>query len=173
MNVVSEEELIARCRSGDSPAYAPLVETYGRRVFAICLGMLGNVHDAEDMAQQALLKGFTSIQQVQDGERFGSWIYQIAKNLCLDFMRKRKARKSCLLEQTAANRNNIKEYPALERALAKLPDESRLVLMLYYIDGQNTKIIADCLSISEATVHTRLSRARKRLRKLLETERGE
>ena len=92
MNGVSEKELIIRCQSGDRSAYAPLVRAYAKRVYAICLGMLGNVHDAEDVAQQALLKGFVSIQQVQDGERFGSWIYRIAKNQCFDFMRKQKNR---------------------------------------------------------------------------------
>jgi RNA polymerase sigma-70 factor (ECF subfamily) len=172
LNGDSEKELIARCRGGDRSAYVPLVRAHSRRVFAICLGRLGNVHDAEDMAQQTFLKGFANIGQIRHDERFGSWIGRIAKNLCIDFIRQQKLRHSSLLEVPESNQNNAKEYPALERALAKLPEDSRLVLMLFYFDGQSTRSIAEVLSISEAAAQTRLSRARQQLRKLLEAEKG-
>ena len=172
MNGDLEKELIARCHGGDRSAYVPLVRAHSRRVFAICLGRLGNVHDAEDMTQQALLNGFANIGQIQNDDRFGSWIGRIATNLCIDFIRKRKRRHRSLLEVAESNQSGAKAYPALERALAKLPEDSRLVLMLFYFDGQSTRIIAEVLSISEAAAQARLSRARKQLRKLLETERG-
>ena len=173
MNDVSEKELIARCRDGHCSAYGPLVTVHARRVFAICLGCLGNVHDAEDMAQQTLLNGFSKIRQIRDDERFGPWISRIAKNLCTDFIRKQKLRHNSLSQATVASRDTVKAYPSLERALVKLPEESRLVLMLFYFNGQSTRAIAEALSIREAAVQTRLSRARKRLRRLLETERSE
>ena len=165
--------MIARCRDGDRSAYEPLVKAHARRIFAICLSCLGNVHDAEDMAQQTLLNGFSKMRQLRDDERFGSWIGRIAKNLCIDFIRKQKLRYNSLSQDVVTDRDNAKAYPALVRALAKLPEESRLVLMLFYFDGRSTKAIAETLSIRESAAQARLSRARKRLRKLLEAERGE
>jgi RNA polymerase sigma-70 factor (ECF subfamily) len=169
----SEKELIACCRDGDRSAYVTLVKAHTRRVFAICLGCLGNVHDAEDMAQQTLLNGFSKIRQIRNDERFGPWISRIAKNLCIDLIRKQKLRHSSLSRDVVASRDGAKTFPSLERALARLPEESRLVLMLFYFDGRSTRAIAEALSIREAAVQARLSRARKRLRKLLEAERGE
>ncbi|MHC4192782.1 MAG: RNA polymerase sigma factor [Planctomycetota bacterium] len=151
-------------------AYAGLVKVYSRRVFAICLGMLGNVDDAEDVAQQALLKGFTDIEQLRDSEQFGAWIGRIARNLCIDFLRRRKRERNAFAKRTEAGENNSSVYPELQDALAKLPRRHRLALMLYYFDGRSTENIAETLQISRAAVYARMSRARKSLRKLLKTE---
>lgn len=172
MNGDLEKKLVASCRNADSSADTHLVKAYSGRVFAICLGVLGNTHDAEDVAQQTLLKAITNIRQVRRDEQVGAWISRIAKNLCIDFIRKQERRRSSLAEQAAASRSNSKEYPELKRALAKLSEEYRLALMLYYFDGRATKAVAEALMISEAAAHTRLSRARKKLRKLLEAEGG-
>ena len=167
-----EKKLVASCRNADSSADTHLVKAYSGRVFAICLGMLGNTHDAEDVAQQTLLKAITNIKQLRRQEQVGAWISRIAKNLCIDFIREQKRRRSSLAEQAVASRNNSREYPELKRALAKLSEEYRLALMLYYFDGRSTKAIAETLEISEAAAQARLRRARKQLRKLLETEGG-
>ena len=172
MNGYLEKKLVASCRKADASAYTELVKAYSGRVFAICLGMLGNSHDAEDIAQQVLLKGFTDISRLQDNERFGAWIGRIAKNLCIDFIRRQKRRANGLAERAGPSQSGSKDYPELEQALAKLPAEERLVLMLYYFDGQSTANIAETLAVSQAAVHTRMSRARKELRKLLEAEGG-
>jgi RNA polymerase sigma-70 factor (ECF subfamily) len=134
--------------------------------------MLGDIHDAEDIAQQTLLKGLTNIEQVRRDEQFGAWISRIAKNLCIDFIRTRKRRQSSLAKRAAISQGKSGEYPELERALAKLSEEYRLALMLYYFDGRATKAVAEALMISEAAAQTRLSRARKQLRRLLETDGG-
>jgi len=134
--------------------------------------MLGNTHDAEDIAQQALLKGLADINQLRDSERFGAWIARIAKNLCIDYIRKQRHKQNCNVESTAASQNSSKEYPELRMALAKLSEEHRLALMLYYFDGRSTRSIAQTFMISEAAAQTRISRARKQLRKLLEAEGG-
>jgi len=148
-------------------AYTGLVEVYARRVFAICLGMLGNIHDAEDIAQQTLLKGFMSIDELRDSEQFGVWISRIARNLCVDFIRRRKREQSTFVRHPAVSESASKEYPELEGALARLPRRYRIALMLYYFDGRSTVNIAETLRISQAAVYARMSRARKRLRKLL------
>lgn len=165
-----EKKLVLSCLSGDKSAYAGLVRAYSARIFAICLGMLGHREDAEDLAQQALLKGFADIKQLRQGEQFGAWIGRIAKNLCIDFMRRQKRRRSVFTEQALVSTSGSKEYPELESALAKLPQEQRLILMLYYFDGRSTEKVAEALDISRNAVQARMSRARKQLRKLLEAE---
>jgi RNA polymerase sigma-70 factor (ECF subfamily) len=165
-----EKKLVEQCRRGDKSAYAGLVKGYTGRVFAICLGILGNAEDAEDVAQQALLKGLTDIEKLRDSEQFGAWIGQIAKNLCVDFIRRQKRKQKGLLHRALAQRQDSGEYRELEAALVKLPQEHRLVLMLYYFDGRSAKNIAEALAISQQLVCTRLSRARKQLRELLQRE---
>lgn len=133
--------------------------------------MLRNGHDAEDIAQQALLRGFTDIGQLRDSRQFGAWIGRIAKNLCIDLIRSRKRKQNMSLRDVAGQRHS-EQYAELQAALAKLPDDSRLVLMLYYFDGRSTKNIAKTLDISQGAVHARLSRARKQLRTQLDTDGG-
>jgi RNA polymerase sigma-70 factor (ECF subfamily) len=166
LNEDLETKLVAACREGDKSAYAGLVKAYSGRIFAICLGMLRHRENAEDIAQQALLKALIGIKQLRDDEQFGAWISRIAKNLCIDFTRKQK--RFFLIKRAAVSRNSSKEYPELQMALAKLPEEHRLALMLFYFDGRSTKNIAQTLEISEALAQKRLSRARKQLRRLLE-----
>ena len=132
-----------------------------------CLGMLGNIHDAEDIAQQTLLKGLTNINQLRDIEQFGAWISRIAKNMCIDFIRVQTHRRNSVIKRFATSRGISKDYSELKSALAKLPEEYRLALILYYFDGRSTRNIAETLKVSEGAVQTRLSRAKKRLRKLL------
>ncbi|MHC4499880.1 MAG: RNA polymerase sigma factor [Planctomycetota bacterium] len=170
MDSALERKLVLSCRTGDRSAYTDLVKAYSNRVFAICVGMLGNRHDAEDIAQQVFLNGFKDINQLLDGERFGAWIGRITKNLCIDFIRRQRYKRNNRPGQYSAIETGRAAYPELEGALARLVEEYRLVLMLYYFDGHSAKNIAEALDITEAAVHTRMSRARKELRKLLESE---
>ncbi len=74
-----DETLVCACKQGDTDAYAVLVKRYYRHVFAMCFGVLGNVHDAEDIAQDAMLKGLLKIKKLGRGEQFEAWILRIAK----------------------------------------------------------------------------------------------
>lgn len=170
MNGDLENKLVASCRTGDNSAYTSLAKAHSRRIFAICYGMLGNTHDAEDIAQQTLLRGFANIRQIRRNKKFGAWINRIAKNLCVDFIRKQKRRRSFPVGRVTTSQSSPKEYPELERALAKLPEEYRLALMLYYFDGQSARTVAEAFGISEGAAQARLSRARKKLRKLLQAK---
>ena len=149
-NADLEKKLVVRCREGDRAAYEGLVKAYSGHVFAICLGMLGNSHDAEGVAQRALLKGFMDINLLRDSEQFGAWLSRIAKNLCIDFIRKQKRRRNAFAKRAATGQSSSKEYFELESALAKLPEEYRLTLALYYFDGRSAKNIAEQCSILAA-----------------------
>jgi RNA polymerase sigma-70 factor (ECF subfamily) len=169
-----EKALVASCRNGDRGAYAELVKVHAGRVFAICFGMLGNRHDAEDMAQQTLMKGFMQIQGIRDSGHFGPWIARIARNLCIDVIRQRKRPTPPAADVAAPLAETEEwEYGRLEGALTKLSRDYRVPLLLFYFDGHSTKSIAATLGTTQAAIQARLSRGRKQLRKLLKAEGAE
>jgi RNA polymerase sigma-70 factor (ECF subfamily) len=161
----------------DRQAYAELVREYSARIFAICFSILSSREDAEDITQQAFLKGYSDIRQLRDINKFGPWITQIAKRMCLDLLRRKKMNKTALKKMIV---DDVKDQPAyddnkyskLQSALMQLKEEYRLPLMLYYFDGKSTKKIAESLDITVDLAHTHLSRARKKLRQLLSTKGG-
>lgn len=167
-----DENVVRACRQGDMAAYAVLVKRHYRHVFALCLGVIGNVHDAEDVAQEAMLKGMLKIKKLSRGEQYKAWILQIAKNLCIDFLRRRKRVKPLAGEQPMQAGQTTKENHDLQQAVRRLPQELRLPLTMYYFDGKNAKTIAGRLNISHSGVCQRIRTARKELHKLL-TERGQ
>jgi RNA polymerase sigma-70 factor (ECF subfamily) len=161
----------------DRFAYTKLVRNFSGRIFGICLGMLGNREDAEDITQQTFLKGFSDIKQLRDTDKFGGWISQIARHMCLDFLRRKKLNKSVLEKIAVDDIDKIKDcdldrFAKLKEAIQKLTEEERVPLMLFYFDGQSTKNIALTLGLTIDTAQKRLSRARQKLRELLSTEGG-
>lgn len=167
LNGFSDEILVAAAQRGDKSAYSLLVKRHYRYVFAVCLGMLGNVHDAEDMAQDAVLKGFIKIGELRRGEQFGEWVVRIAKNLCVDLVRRRKHTKPLRGEQASESPGASAANLDLEQALGRLPREFRVPLMMYYFDNKSAKTIAAKLKISHSGVCQRIRSARKQLHKLL------
>ncbi len=172
MNDRCDMDLVVASRHGDKGAYAVLLERHYRHVFAVCLGMLGNLHDAEDIAQDAMLKGFTSLTQLRKSQQFSQWIVRIAKNLCVDFIRRRKTARAALARQASLDDPAASENHALTQAIGTLPKEIRLPLMMYYFDGRSTKSIAERLNISHSGVCQRIRTARQQLHRLL-TMQGE
>jgi RNA polymerase sigma-70 factor (ECF subfamily) len=169
LDVDREKELVASCHRGDRSAYGDLIRAHSGRVFAVCFGILGNRHDAEDAAQQALLKGFMQIRTLRSSDRFAPWIVRIARNLCIDVLRVRK-RRGIPSGRPDIHAGDPDEYRRLEQALSGLGEEYRVPLLLFYFDGRSTQSIAETLGVTQANVQTRLSRARKQLRRLLERE---
>jgi len=170
LNDFSDDILVAASQHGDKSAYAILVKRHYRGVFAVCLGVVGNVHDAEDIAQDAMLKGFLKIRKLHSSEQFGPWIVRIAKNLCIDFIRRKKYVRAFRAQQPAQPRHTANEKHDLQQAVRRLPREFRLPLVMYYFDNKSTRTIAQKLSISRSGVCQRIRDARKQLHKLL-TER--
>ena len=171
-SIITDKELVRACRKGDKDAYAQLVDRYARRVFGVCLGVLGNVHDAEDAGQDALIAGFTRIGGLKDGEQFGAWITTIARNQCVDMIRRKKLTRKKLTDkkEQTPDAGRACEYPQLEKAISLLPEKYRTPLLLYYFEEQSAEKVAEVLEITTAGVLTRLSRGRKKLRKLLGKE---
>jgi RNA polymerase sigma-70 factor (ECF subfamily) len=167
----AEENLFRACRRGDKAAYATLAQRHYRHIFALCLGMLANVHDAEDVAQETMLKGFQSIRRLARPERFEPWILRIARNLCIDFLRRLKRAKVLAVEAQTPAAAETQENHDLERAIRRLPQELRLPLTMFYFEHKDAGSIAGTLGVSPSLVYERLRAARESLHELL-TERG-
>jgi RNA polymerase sigma-70 factor (ECF subfamily) len=171
MNDGADENMVRACQQGDTSAYAGLVQRHYRHVFALSLGLLANVHDAEDVAQDAMLKGLQSIGRLAQPGHFESWVLRIAKNLCVDLLRRRQRIKAHGAELEAEQPASANESHDLEQALRKLPQELRLPLTLFYFEHKDAASIARQLEISPSLTYDRLRAARQELHKLL-TERG-
>ncbi|NLH17025.1 MAG: RNA polymerase sigma factor [Phycisphaerae bacterium] len=170
MSDLTEEQVIQACREGDLSSYGWLIERYSRAVFGICLGLLSNLSDAEDLCQEAMVKGMLEIRHLRSGDRFKPWIFRIARNMCIDFLRRRKLGQQVLVkvqEQQELEKPEKNEFFMLEKAIGLLPEKFRLPLMLYYFQDLSSEAVAETMGITPAGVNSRLSRARKLLRDIL------
>ncbi len=167
MNGRSDKNLVIACHAGDRKAYAVLVKKYYRQVFLVCIGILGNVHDAEDIVQDAMLKGFVEIKKLRNGSQFYPWIVRIAKNMCINMTRRNKHARIVMQGKAMQPNQTIMRNDYLELAIEKLPEESRLPLVMYYFDDQSVKTVAEKMNISNASVYSKLRAATKQLHKLL------
>ena len=167
MNDRCDENLVVASRAGDKSAYALLVKRYYKHVFLVCLGMLGTVHDAEDIAQDVMLKGYVEIGKLRDSKRFGSWIMRIAKNLCINFIHRKTRAKKVLAEKATQPNQTTTQNDNLQQAIERLSPETRLPLVMYYFDGESVKTVAEKLNISTSGVYQKLRTAIRELHNLL------
>lgn len=167
MDDQSNKKLVIAAKRGQKEAYAELVKRYYMDVFAVCLGILGNVDDAEDIAQDTMLTGFLKIRKLHKAERFGWWISQIAKNLCIDLLRRKKHVKAILAGLPMQGNQKISQNQDIHQSIRQLPLELRLPLIMYYFDNKSTNKIAEKFNISHSGVCSRIKEARKQLHKLL------
>lgn len=170
---MNDAELVRATVAGDREAYAVLVRRHASRIYAVCLAVLRDPDDSQDAAQDALFKGLESIGSLRDGSQFAAWITRIAQNVCRDQWRKQKRRQE-LLEQrnTELAPESGSPPPDIADALEELPDEYRTPLMLYYFDGQSSENVARALGLTRAGASTRIARARRALREILEKRDG-
>ncbi len=171
-----EQRAIAAVKNGDAGSYDYLVSKYMKRVVSIAWGIIRNAHDAEDLAQEAFVKAFQTINRFKGGEPFGPWIYRIVTNLALDLMKHRQRfRHEELSEAQPAGRSDGADLPAVSNELARridqaiesLPDMQRLVARLYLVEHFEHAEIAEMTALSEGTVRSHLSLARGKLRERL------
>jgi RNA polymerase sigma-70 factor (ECF subfamily) len=167
LNSRSDKDVIGACQKGDKAAYAVLVERHYRGVFALCLGMLGNIHDAEDTTQEAMLKGFMRIKMLNRFKLFEPWILQIARNLCIDFLRRQKRIRASGAKESRQTGSQTSDNDDLQRAIRRLPQELRVPLTMFYFDGRNARTIAEKLNISHSGACRRIRAARRQLHELL------
>ena len=171
-----EKALIERAQRGDADAYDDLVSRYLRRVVSIAWGIVRNAHDAEDLAQEAFVKAYQSLERFRSDEPFGPWIFRIVTNLSLDVVKHRtRFRHEELGEEQPAARRDDASLPArsneiarrVDAALETLPEMQRIVARLHLVEELEHQEIASMTGLSEGTVRSHLSLARKKLKEKL------
>jgi RNA polymerase sigma-70 factor (ECF subfamily) len=115
-------------------------------------------------------RGYIEIKKLRDGEKFAQWITRIAKNMCLNVHRKEKNLKKAIAQRSFQEAENPTQNHSLERAIQKLPSEEKLVLLMYYYDGQKVNSVAEKLNISTSNVYLKLRAATNQLHDILSGE---
>ena len=181
-----DAELVARWQAGESLAFDQLVRRHEKNVFRLLYRMLGNREEAEDAAQEAFLSLHRHGHRFRREARFSTFLYRVAANAALNRRRSlgraRAREKELALRQAtgahlpvaprdpedAAHGSEIQQR--VQAALVELPEELRVAVVLYDIEGQSYKVIAEILGVPEGTVKSRIHRARQGLREILASE---
>lgn len=182
--MTEEKRLVARAAKGDTAAFEQLVLRYQKQIYNLALRMVKNREDAQDLAQEAFLKAWNGLETFHFDAAFSTWLYRLASNTCLDFLRSEKHRGSISMtvedegieeqlavpdpgptpEEQVLTRET---FAQLDAAMAALRTEHRQILTLRITNDLSYIEIADVLGVREGTVKSRLARAREALRKKL------
>ena len=170
--------IVHQCLSGNTEAFALLVEKYKARVFALVYAKVGGFEDAEDIAQDVFIEAYRRLSTLRRWDNFYPWLYSIASNQCKNFHRARGRRIDTVSFDEHADNHQADMDAHTEKlrneqiheALASLPEIHRQVLVLRYMAGMRSKEIAQTLRVSPNTVNQRLMRARTQLKAVLNEE---
>ncbi len=170
-------DIIEACKKGNRQSQFELYRLYSKAMYNICLRMVRNELDAEDLLQNSFIDVFTKLESFRYQSSIGAWIKRIVINNCINFLKKRKLQIDEWNEKAAdgvvQESNDSKDLKLsvekVNKALLLLPDGYRVVFSLYLMEGYDHKEIAQILDISEATSKSQYSRAKGKLRKLLST----
>ena len=185
-----EVALVLKAQGGDSDAFAELVRRYQRRTVSVAYRLLGNLEDASDVSQDAFVRAYRYLEQLDDPSRFGPWLLRVVSNLALNYRRSRKSRSAASLDDamtvsaevrrpttgqklTAERDEDDGALPeelrsTISEALERLPDKQRLALVLFSVEGMPQKEVAEVLECSIELVKWNVFQARKKLRVLLQ-----
>ena len=169
---LTEDVIIERILDGDSKAFSFLVNKHKDLVFTICLKLCKDRSDAEELAQISFIKAFESLSSFNAKASFSSWIYRIAYNTSLDYLKKKQRyqftreeenHKIQSDEQTDERLINAEEKQILAAAIDKLDERQQMVILLYYYEEKKIQEISVIMTLSEANIKVILYRARKQL----------
>jgi RNA polymerase sigma-70 factor (ECF subfamily) len=177
-----EYELVNRARRGDLAAYDELVRRYQERIYATVYHMTSNHEDANDLAQEAFIKAFQALKSFKGGSSFYTWVYRIAVNKTINFLKQRKNRTAMSLNDLDFNAEHDPDLVALvsdktprrdagltelqeklNEAMQKLSEPHRLVVTLHDVQGMSHEEIAKIMDCNIGTVRSRLFYARQQL----------
>jgi len=179
-----EQQLLDRARSGDMEAFEAIVRANEAAVYRLALSKLGSREDAEDASQEVFLKAYTALNGFRGDSRISVWLYRIASNVCLDFLRRRRDTVSLSAEDengepleldlpdnrfdpvSLTERKDLNER--ISTAIDALPPDAREILLLRVVAEQSYDDIAESLQLDIGTVKSRIFRARKKLCALLD-----
>jgi RNA polymerase sigma-70 factor, ECF subfamily len=178
----SNAELVTRAQRGEEKAFEALFHWHKKRVYSLCLRMIGNAAEAEDLTQEAFLQVFRKIHTFRGESQFSTWLHRLSVNIVLMRLRKKTVTETPLEDNARGEEfdEQRKEYGApdpaltgsidrmhLERAIAQLPPGYRRAFVLHDVHGYEHNEIAALLGCSIGNLKSQLHKARVRLRKLL------
>ncbi len=166
---------VRRARRGDQNAFAALVRGLQRQIYGLCLRLLRTEAEASEIAQETFLRAYQNLDRFDESRPFDLWVLTIARNLCLDLLRRRQKVRTEDVEEhvqvlpsedVSQEEAAIKrqERQSLEEAMSTLSVDDREVLALYYVQKRTTKEIAQVMGVAPGTIMARLFRAREKLR---------
>jgi RNA polymerase sigma-70 factor, ECF subfamily len=180
MQAVNERELVERCRSGDERAFQELIDQYKDLVFALIARTIQDRSRAEDLAQDVFLRIHRGLPYFRGEARLSTWIYRIVANVCLQDHARPRSPESSLDDDRGGQRTapsapdrqfgDLELRDRLEKAIARLSPNYRLLVAAHYLDGVRYEDLAEALQLPLGTVKVQLYRAKQQLRRLLETE---
>ncbi len=181
-----ESALVRRARHGDLAAYDELIKRYQERIYATIYHMTSNHEDANDLAQDAFIKAFQALKSFKGGSSFYTWLYRIAVNKTINFLKQRKNRTHMSLNDMDFNAEHDPDLMALisdntprraagltelqkklNEALLKLSEPHRMVVVLHDVQGQSHDEIAEIMDCNIGTVRSRLFYARQQMQSYL------
>ena len=171
------KELIVQCRQGDIQAMETLYERFKAPLFSLALRYTYNFAAAEDVIQDVFVKVFTNLHKLDEDKAFVGWLYRIAVNTSLSYLRSHRK-----LKQKTIPLEDVQAYVAdsqppvthregskiLDQAIQKLPPKLKSLFLLHDVQGFKHREIADILGCSVGTSKSQLFKARKKMQKLLE-----
>lgn len=170
----THRDIVEKCMKGDRKAQFELYRLYSQAMYNICLRMLNDDLDAEDLLQKSFVDVFTKMNSFRYESSIGAWIKRIVVNNCINFLKKRRLKIQSIddsylqiADDTPLDRQSV-NVKAINNAIKKLPDGYRVVFSLYLFEGYDHQEIGSILGVSEATSKSQYSRAKKKLRDLLE-----
>ena len=177
-----EGDLVKRARRGDLHAYDELVKRYQERIYATIYHMTSNHEDANDLAQEAFIKAYSALKSFKGGSSFYTWLYRIAVNKTINFLKQRKNKYHLSLNDIDFNAEHDPDLMALisdktptrdvglselqkklNEALLRLSEPHRMVVILHDVQGQSHDEIAEIMGCNIGTVRSRLFYARQQL----------
>lgn len=169
---MNERDLVERCRRGERDAQRELYERTSERIYGLLLKLTHNTEDAFDLTQETYLRAFSRIRQFDGNAAIATWLYRIAVNEGLQFLRDRRTAQRNedgfgRLHASVCENGRSDVRMDVDAALAALSPDDRAVLLLRYHEGLDYQTISEVAALPSGTVASRLNRARQRLRELL------
>lgn len=186
----TDEELVALATTGDLDSFNQLVVRWERPIYALAYRTLGREEDARDVVQEAFLRAFRGLRGFRGQAKFSSWLYRITLNLCRDWIRRERRAPVVqtpegvdpieMADERMAPTESVEDLvarkemsAAVSRAMAELPEEQRVTILLKEYHGLTFQEIADQLDVPLSTVKTRLYQGLSVLRRRLERRQSE
>lgn len=176
-----ESYIITRILAGKTEEYAYFLDTYGQPFFSLIVRMVNSEEDAEELTQDTLMKAFEHLSSFNEKSSFSTWIYRIAYNTALSFLRKKNVEQTVIDDNQwnrisdtqiddALNNESEEQIEKLQQALTKLTAEERALVTLFYEEEHSIQELAQILNLNEGNIKVKLHRLRKKLYVLMQKE---